>query len=59
MQVFEKYFDSYEPTIRRKIGIGSQPNQFFFQYKNDLDYEKRDLDLKQVPQKLLTLDKIE
>lgn len=57
MNVFEKYFDSYETTIRRKKGkTEANQDNTKIQYKNEEDYEKRDIELTKTNTKLLSLD---
>lgn len=57
MHVFEKYFDSYETTIRRKKGkTEANMDATNIQYKKEEDYEQRDIELTKINSKLLTID---
>ena len=60
MHLFEKYFDNYETTIRRKLGK-TEPNKdpSIIVYKQEEDYELRDLELNKKNPKLLKINQTE
>ena len=57
MHVFEKYFDSYEATIKRKKGkTEANKDLANIVYKKEEDYEQRDLELTKKNPKLLSIN---